>query len=975
MIEATEVLRAYLRGILRFSGARSATLFVPTLFGGASEPLLLHSGDEPGISEFADSRRALAFAERFTPGADAGEAPQMVRGAEPGCVLLPLPTPAPTWFWGLSEDSQTGVRRTTDHDGGRRLPPAAWLGLALPGELPDELRRALAGDPVPPSGGPGAEGDGLWGWLFTLGGALAAHTTQVAALGRDALTNLPDRTGLQALLPEAIDRAEKTGRGFGLLLVNPDDFQSVNERFGRDAGDEVIREIAHRLRHTLRRSDLLARYGSVIFAAVLPETVGEGIREVAAKLHPVLMEAAYLDGAVRLGFSVGSAAFDPADDQPPSALELVRRADQALNAAKREGGGCISDWDEGAPRREAGAFDRLSGIFTGNMANDYRNMVLLSEALTVIAEHQEPEALVSELIDRLHGALRPERIGLFAASGAEEPDARPELLRGVTRVTASSGGQSRLATVELDPSELRLLRVALAAGEPRSERLGEGEEARSAHAIPLLAADHRLGCLYLDGPSASFDLEEADLLFLEALAAQVAVALDRAQLAERDQRRQESEKKLLRAELNELRHALQHSKMVYASPEMEAVVATARRVAPTDATVLITGESGTGKELLARTVHELSPRRGQRMVVVDCSAIAASLIESELFGHEKGAFTGAQQRRPGRLAEADGGTVLLDEIGELPLEVQSKLLRFVQERQFITVGGTRPRRVDVRILAATNRDLAGEVRAGRFRQDLFHRLNVVRLEIPALRERPRDILHLARHFLESYAIRYQKSPLRLAADAEAALRRYPWPGNVRELQNRLMRAVILSEATELGAADLDLPRGAVPAPGQPLPDEPADASPREEESPLDRLRAGLAREVDLALASGAHAAFPLGKWLSDDLVLAAHTACNGVARQGAARIGIPETTYRRRLERASEQAEAGLSPRTGTWEGVQEILGQVVSELGGGGDLLAAAETILLEEIRERLPDDNTTGAKLLGVTPPTYRARVARMA
>ena len=201
----------------------------------------------------------------------------------------------------------------------------------------------------------------------------------------------------------------------------------------------------------------------------------------------------------------------------------------------------------------------------------------------------------------------------------------------------------------------------------------------------------------------------------------------------------------------------------------------------------------------------MSNRRSRPFVIVDCGAIPATLIESELFGHEKGAFTGAQTRSLGRLAQADGGTILLDEIGELPLDMQSKLLRFVQEKQFTMVGSPVVRHVDVRVLAATNRDLQREVSSGRFRGDLYHRLNVIPLAIPPLRERPEDVLELARHFLENFAPKYQKAVRSLGAEVEDALMRYSWPGNIRELQNRILRGVIMSNGETLTLEALSLP--------------------------------------------------------------------------------------------------------------------------------------------------------------------------
>ncbi len=338
-------------------------------------------------------------------------------------------------------------------------------------------------------------------------------------------------------------------------------------------------------------------------------------------------------------------------------------------------------------------------------------------------------------------------------------------------------------------------------------RLGEIRDVLlNAYAVPLLARGECLGCLYLAGRAGALRLDASDLLLLKAVAGQLAAALDRAELAARESAR-------LRAELEALRTGLGENQIVHRSPRMAALMATARRVAPTDATVLVTGASGTGKELVARMVHALSPRRGKPAVVVDCGAISASLIDSELFGHEKGAYSGAAGRSAGRLAEAAGSTVILDEIGELPLEAQSKLLRFVQEREIIAVGGTRPRTVDARLVAVTHRDLADEVAAGRFREDLYYRLNVIHLEVPALVERPEDVPILIDHFARRFAARYCKDVRGLSPEAAALAARYPWPGNVRELENRILQAVILSEGEEIGPEDLELDVAAARAAG------------------------------------------------------------------------------------------------------------------------------------------------------------------
>ena len=226
------------------------------------------------------------------------------------------------------------------------------------------------------------------------------------------------------------------------------------------------------------------------------------------------------------------------------------------------------------------------------------------------------------------------------------------------------------------------------------------------------------------------------------------------------------------------------------------------RLAPLDTVVLITGETGCGKELVARALHRLSPRAAHPFVAINCAALTETLLESELFGHEKGAFTGAVAQKQGKLEAAGEGTVLLDEIGEMALTLQAKLLRVLQQREFERVGGTRTMRLDGRIVAATNRDLRAEVRKGTFREDLYHRLNVVTLRVPPLRERPEDVLPLARYFLERSAVRCGRAVSGFSAGAERCLSQYGWPGNVRELENAVERAVVLGETDIIQAEDL-----------------------------------------------------------------------------------------------------------------------------------------------------------------------------
>jgi PAS domain S-box-containing protein len=246
----------------------------------------------------------------------------------------------------------------------------------------------------------------------------------------------------------------------------------------------------------------------------------------------------------------------------------------------------------------------------------------------------------------------------------------------------------------------------------------------------------------------------------------------------------------------EIDKASMFEEIVGASPALQAVLSRVSKVAPTDSTVLITGETGTGKELVARAIHRRSSRVSRAFISVNCAAIPRDLIASELFGHEKGAFTGAIQRRLGRFELADGGTIFLDEVGELAPDTQVALLRVLQEREFERVGGQHPIRVDVRVIAATNRDLTEAVAGGTFRRDLFYRLNVFPLEVPPLRERQQDIAVLVEYFIDRYARKAGKTIRQVSKRALDRLKAYPWPGNVRELQNVIERSVIVSDTDE-----------------------------------------------------------------------------------------------------------------------------------------------------------------------------------
>ena len=322
--------------------------------------------------------------------------------------------------------------------------------------------------------------------------------------------------------------------------------------------------------------------------------------------------------------------------------------------------------------------------------------------------------------------------------------------------------------------------------------------------------------------------------------------------------------------------------LVYRDEKMAQVIALAEQIAASDASVLITGESGTGKEVMARHVHRKSSRAAKPFISVNCAAIPENLLESELFGHEKGAFTGAIARRVGKFEEADGGTLLLDEISEMDARLQAKLLRAIQERVIDRVGGTKPIPVSIRIIATSNRDLAAAVQEGTFREDLLYRLNVVNLRVPPLRERPTDILELAEHFARKYAEANGAPRRAISAEARRQLLANPWPGNVRELENTIHRAVLLSSGAEIEADAIRAPDGAPAAPTGAFTDPAAQA-------------AQTAEAVTRTL---------VGKTVAEverDLILETLGHCLGNRTHAANILGISIRTLRNKLKQYSDE--------------------------------------------------------------------------
>jgi DNA-binding NtrC family response regulator len=367
-------------------------------------------------------------------------------------------------------------------------------------------------------------------------------------------------------------------------------------------------------------------------------------------------------------------------------------------------------------------------------------------------------------------------------------------------VSLAGSGEEAIAKLDEGPFDLVLTDLALGRGASGMDVLRHAKRVRPETVVVMITA-HGSEKIAVEAMKAGaedyvpkpFDNDEIRLV--------VQRALERTRLLR--------ENRLL---LDQVQRLYAFENLIGSGPAMQRVFETIQKVAETDLTVLVRGDSGTGKELVAQALHNRSSRRSRPFVAVNCAAISRELVESELFGHEKGAFTGADARRQGRFETADGGTIFLDEIGDMPLETQAKVLRVLQERSFERVGGSKPIQVDVRVVAATHRDLEQEVASGGFRQDLYYRLKVVEVALPPLSERSEDVPALAQRFLEQVNERLGRDKQRLSEPALARLVRHPWPGNVRELRNVLEQAAVLAGGTVIEEQDLHLDAPAFPAP-------------------------------------------------------------------------------------------------------------------------------------------------------------------
>lgn len=427
----------------------------------------------------------------------------------------------------------------------------------------------------------------------------------------------------------------------------------------------------------------------------------------------------------------------------------------------------------------------------GLMARDLSVLMKISTTINSIRGLQELQERLLELIFE----VVPAKHGAILLNG--EPDDPKHEFSSILGLDRLSGPTQKITVSSTVVRRVLNDNAAFLVSDAENNEALHTDSLIAAHSrsllcVPLIMVGDTLGVIYLDTDVPDVRFDEDHLQLVTAIAAIAAVAIQNARHIET----LENENRRLIADAN-----LEHN-MVGESPAMQQIYEIISKVAASESTVLISGESGTGKELAARAIHTNSKRAAKAFVAVNCAALAESLLESELFGHERGAFTGALNQRKGRLEVADGGTIFLDEIAELSAGLQTKLLRVLQEREFERVGGTRSIKIDIRVLAATNQELDVAIANGTFRQDLFFRLNVVELRMPALRERREDIPMLANYFAAKYSEKCNRRVLGISPETQKLLQAYEWPGNVRELENAIERAIVMGTTEDILPEDL-----------------------------------------------------------------------------------------------------------------------------------------------------------------------------
>jgi diguanylate cyclase (GGDEF)-like protein len=639
---------------------------------------------------------------------------------------------------------------------------------------------------------------------------------------RDPVTEFFQRRELEQHLLVELTLAEHANAPLSVLMMSVGGgLTKLSERLGHARADKVIERVARIIRSQVRTEDACFRYGAEEFAIVLPSTDEAGAKTAAEKIAKSVSDYPGFGKGAEVSVATGLAVFPY---HAGSREELIRKADQTLFIARTEGQRALA-WHKGIPKFALRS-DKLMGIITGNTAKDYRNVMMLLDTVVVVNSLLERRHVLGTLLDMMIQLAAAERGILFLEkNGVLTPEVAQDEHRNP--VAPTNVCDEVLARVRKQSIPLLVTAEAHASDE---ETLAEAVRLRGFErvvCVPLSVKGQDVGCMYFDvtaGHTTLGEFAESDLIFFQALAREIGSALEHARLYEENvKHKQELEKlnaqlakkveaqaeelEVLEQTLEGLKLKYNYDRIVGKSQAIQKVFKLLDRITDSDVAVLIQGETGTGKELVAKALHFNGPRKDRPFVSVNCSAISESLMESELFGHVKGSFTGADADKKGLFEQADGGTIFLDEVQDMSRGMQRELLRVIQEQEIRRVGGKETIKINVRVISATNRDLKDLVKRGEFREDLYYRLNVVFIELPPLRDRKEDVPLIVNRLLDDVKTQNDGREVRIEKGAMRALLRHDWPGNVRELQNWLEKTCLMLEGDTIHETDVRLEGG------------------------------------------------------------------------------------------------------------------------------------------------------------------------
>jgi diguanylate cyclase (GGDEF)-like protein len=861
--------------------------------------------------------------------------------------------------------------------------------------------------------------------LLHTGNLILQMVSDHQKLVSDPLTKLHARTQLLQKVNQLSDEHTVV-----LCLVHCCEFQQINKKQGSVIGDTLLGEIASQITSCTREGDTISRLGGALFAVACATNSVKEAEVLGNKVQQYLQQQPYLiqdssDGMpTKLNFKVGVAVveFDePSNSDIDKATVIMNRAEQALQAAQASDTSSVVTWQAAKFSINAEQFNYLGGIFTADTMTNYRNMLLLWDISSIIADEFDFEKLVQHVVQRLANTFD------FNSAGLWRSPMKDQKAKSLCFEVDESAKAILVDAKKISANKTLEQQISLAIDTKKQQDLVYLEDNYWVLPLEINSDD----CFFIIGEPSRFILTHDTKVLIQGFVRQIGKALRRSQLEEELSKRLESQNARLENELKELKGGLASSALVYKSPVMQSIMKQTQRAASADTTVLITGESGTGKEKLINAIHTLGPRSEKPLIIVDCGSIPETLIESELFGYIKGAFTGAQKAATGKIQEADGGILVLDEIGELPLQMQPKLLRFVQEKHFTPVGGTKVINVNVKIVAVTNRDLSLEVERGRFRKDLYYRLNVVTLNNPPLRERGDDMSLLAQHFLNKFSKQFDTEKKYLSSETLQKMQAYPWPGNVRELENKLMQATLLSENEEITLDELNLEHEASSYDDTQLIDDntqfsksgsgrtgheqtgkehftaEAQADERFKPLPVEALsnvqpisrseQATTSTVVNFDSNSNANQqtinintfftaleesalAFlkeirlqpsfmhcSLGNMVEDELLVMTYQSCDGNMRDLATRMQLPTSTARRRVNKILLNLHSQPNEKPEAWERLKQCMQPVARGEILVPDCLDSIKQVLLSAIMASEPENMSKAAALLGVSEPTF--------